>query len=103
MGEKAANMTRDGFVPKRVKTTGWRPTCKHTAEPVPCVVLDPFFGSGTVGLVAERYGRKTIGIELNPEYVEQAKERIAGGRRNGTGAALDMDVDAPTDSLWAEQ
>jgi DNA modification methylase len=85
-----------------METTGWRPTCKHDCEPVPCVVMDPFFGSGTVGLVAERYGRKTIGIELNPEYVEQAKERIAGGRRNGTGAALDMDVDVPADSLWSD-
>lgn len=41
-------------------------------------VLDPFFGSGTTGTVAEDLGRKYIGIELNPEYVEIAKKRITG-------------------------
>ena len=39
-------------------------------------VLDPFFGSGTVGVVANRHNRKYIGIELNPEYVEIAKKRL---------------------------
>jgi len=41
-------------------------------------VLDPFFGSGTVGVVAQQYGRKFIGIELNPKYVEIAEKRLAG-------------------------
>lgn len=41
------------------------------------VVLDPFFGSGTVGEVCERLGRKWIGIELNPEYAEMAKCRTS--------------------------
>jgi len=35
-------------------------------------VLDPFFGSGTVGLVAHRLGRRYVGIELNPAYVAEA-------------------------------
>lgn len=39
------------------------------------VVLDPFLGSGTTGRVAERLGRKWIGIELNEEYIEIAKKR----------------------------
>ena len=39
-------------------------------------VLDPFAGSGTVGVVAKRHGRKFIGVELNPEYAEIAKTRI---------------------------
>jgi len=39
-------------------------------------VLDPFFGSGTVGTVCEQLHRKYIGIELNPEYVDLAMERI---------------------------
>lgn len=39
------------------------------------VVLDPFFGSGTTGRVAERLGRRWIGIELNKEYIEIAKKR----------------------------
>ena len=40
------------------------------------IVLDPFFGSGTTGWVAQRLGRKWIGIELNPEYIEIAKKRF---------------------------
>lgn len=41
------------------------------------VVLDPFFGSGTTGEVAIRAGRKFIGVELNPEYVEMATKRLS--------------------------
>jgi DNA modification methylase len=40
------------------------------------VVLDPFFGSGTTGWVAQRLGRKWIGIELNPEYIKIAEKRF---------------------------
>lgn len=40
------------------------------------VVLDPFFGAGTTGLVADRLGFDCIGIELNPAYAAMAAERI---------------------------
>lgn len=40
-------------------------------------VLDPFFGSGTTGLVARANGCKCIGIELNPEYIKIAERRLA--------------------------
>ena len=40
------------------------------------VVLDPFFGSGTTGWVAQRLGRKWLGIELNPEYIKIAEKRF---------------------------
>ena len=59
-------------------TTGWQPTCDHDSEPMPSVVLDPFCGSGTTGVVALRHGRSFIGIELNPEYIELARKRIIG-------------------------
>lgn len=39
------------------------------------VVLDPFFGSGTTGRVAESLNRNYLGIELNPEYIEIGKRR----------------------------
>ena len=39
-------------------------------------VLDPFFGSGTVGRVALETNRGFVGIEINPDYVALAKERI---------------------------
>ena len=60
----------------KVTTLGWQPACGHDSEPVPAVVLDPFCGSGTTGVVALRHGRSFVGIELNPEYVEMARERI---------------------------
>ncbi|WP_458692637.1 DNA methyltransferase [Prevotellamassilia timonensis] len=41
-------------------------------------LLDPFFGSGTTGMVAKRLNRRYIGIELNPDYCELAKQRIGG-------------------------
>lgn len=40
------------------------------------VLLDPFFGAGTSGVVAKKLGRKYIGIEINPEYIKIAKTRI---------------------------
>ena len=40
------------------------------------IVLDPFIGSGTTAVVCERLNRRWIGIEINPEYCEIAKQRI---------------------------
>ncbi|HIE5943649.1 TPA: DNA-methyltransferase [Burkholderia cepacia] len=40
------------------------------------VVLDPFFGSGTVGQVAQRFGRRFIGCELNPDYEQLQRDRL---------------------------
>ena len=44
-------------------------------------MLDPFMGAGTVGVVAERLGRRWLGIELNEEFVTLAEARIADARR----------------------
>lgn len=41
------------------------------------IVLDPFFGSGTTGMVAEKHGRRWIGFDLNPEYEALQRERTA--------------------------
>jgi len=41
------------------------------------IILDPFFGSGTVGMVAERLGRRWLGIELNREYAPIIERRTA--------------------------
>lgn len=40
-------------------------------------VLDPFSGAGTTGVVAVKHGRKYLGCELNPEYVEMSERRLA--------------------------
>lgn len=42
------------------------------------VVLDPFFGAGTTGVIAKKLGRNYLGIELNPEYIKIAEKRING-------------------------
>ncbi len=42
------------------------------------VVLDPFLGSGTTAVVAEKLGRRWLGIELNPAYCDMAARRVAG-------------------------
>ena len=43
-------------------------------------VLDPFLGSGTTAVVAESLGRRWIGIEVNPIFVELARQRIESAR-----------------------
>jgi DNA modification methylase len=53
-------------------------TCIKAGCPPGGIVLDPFFGAGTTGLVAERLQRDCIGIELNPAYAEIARRRIVG-------------------------
>ena len=55
---------------------GWIATCKCNADVKKAVVLDPFGGSGTTGLVANNLGRDAVLIELNKDYVDIAKKRL---------------------------
>lgn len=50
--------------------------CVLAGAPNEGIVLDPFFGSGTTGLVALNHGRRFIGIELNPDYCDMAQRRL---------------------------
>jgi len=50
--------------------------CIKAGCPKDGIVLDPFGGSGTTGLVCKKLGRKAILIELNPDYIKIAKKRI---------------------------
>ena len=50
--------------------------CMIAGCPKGGIILDPFIGSGTVGLIALLHNRKYIGIELNEEYVDLARKRI---------------------------
>ena len=60
------------------KTIGWLPSCQcGDLKPVPGIILDPFFGAGTTGLVAKKLGRHYIGIELNEAYIGMAQKRVA--------------------------
>ena len=61
---------------KQTKTLGWKPQCECNKEPVPCIVLDPFMGSGTVAKVALRANRRFVGLELSQKYIDMAYKRI---------------------------
>lgn len=52
--------------------------CILAGSPKGGLVLDPFLGSGTVGIVAIETGRRCIGIEVKPDYVNIAKQRLLG-------------------------
>ena len=54
--------------------------CIKAGCPEGGTVLDPFAGSGTTGMVAQRLSRRAILIDLNPEYVEQQLRRNAQTR-----------------------
>ena len=72
--------THNKAIYRRGKTIGWNPTCEcGTSEVRPCLVLDPFGGSGTTALVARNLGRDAVLIEINAEYAEMARERLRLG------------------------
>jgi DNA modification methylase len=70
------------WTPKANKTIGWKFTCTcfPPPDPVPCTVLDPFAGACTTLMVADRLGRNSIGIELNPDYAKMGLKRIQEDR-----------------------
>jgi len=79
--EGTGNSCANSVAGVAVETKGWQPTCKcQEHRPEPCLVLDPFAGSGTTLAVAARLGRSGIGCELNPEYIALAEQRIAEAR-----------------------
>ena len=71
---------RDGGIPLRpeteTKTIGWKPSCECGEKPIPCVVLDPFAGASTVGVVAQKFNRRFVGLELKMDYCRMGKKRI---------------------------
>lgn len=76
-GDRLADGRRD---PQRhctqTKTVGWEPGCGCGGNPAPAVVLEPGAGSGTVLAVAVGLGRRAVGCDLNPKYVEMARKRV---------------------------
>lgn len=63
------------LVKNPIKTVGWT-NCNCNANFEPGIVLDPFAGSGTTAVVAKELGRNFIGIEISPNYIAMAKERL---------------------------
>ncbi len=97
MSSHASNTSRSGSHPVRSDSgtvaTEPFPNAHFATAPTalvePCLkagcppggtVLDPFFGSGTTGVVADRLRMNCIVIELNPEYAAMAQRRIAADR-----------------------
>jgi DNA modification methylase len=58
------------------QTLGWKPQCECNKQPVPCIAMDPFMGSGTVAKVALRANRRFVGFELKQEYIDMGYKRI---------------------------
>jgi DNA modification methylase len=76
---KGAQVDSTGWQPPLVHNEGWQPTCACDAgEPIPQIVLDPFAGTATVGRVCIKHGRRFVGLELNPDYIELAQQRTSG-------------------------
>ena len=72
-------MRYDKVLDAEYVTVGWS-DCGCGKGWVGGVVFDPFCGSGTALRVARRLGRRFIGIDIVPEYVEMALRRIRGGK-----------------------
>lgn len=70
-----------------MKTVGWS-DCGCGKGWRPGIALDPFFGSGTVGVVAKKLARHFIGIELSAEYYRMAEERLRPYRGQATLAEV---------------
>jgi len=73
MAEKLPKLVR------RQRTKGWRPTCAcpEANTPVPCLVLDPFVGSGTTCEAAQKLGHRSVGLDLSEAYLRQAVSRLS--------------------------
>lgn len=67
--------------------------CILAGAPKGGLVLDPFMGAGTTAMVAKQEGRKYIGFELNPNYIEIAERRIAS-----VPDELEFEIESPRDN-----
>jgi site-specific DNA-methyltransferase (adenine-specific) len=71
--------TNEGM--RHVRAVGELRRCDCFAPSRPGVVLDPFMGTGTTAVVAERLGRDWLGVELNPAFTKRADDRLLSARR----------------------
>ena len=81
-GLQGGGETRDVRRGPVVTTTslGFLPTCSCGGETEPGLLIDPFAGSGTALVMAERLGRRHAGCDLNSDYVKMAEKRIGRER-----------------------
>lgn len=70
--------------PPEYLTKGWQMTCKCETDQIdPCLVLDPFAGSGTTLQEAQRLGRDYLGIEINPQSAAEIQKRLESTEQQG--------------------
>lgn len=79
VGSVATTLRGTQIAPARAATVGHRATCTCATSARPAIVLDPFSGSGTTGLVARRLGLWFCGVDASAKYVEMAQARFTGG------------------------
>jgi len=74
---------------------GWHPRCQCPPhQPVPQIVLDPFSGAATTGLVALTHGRRYVGIELSEAYLKMSVKRLALLQQRMSQRAFDFEEPA---------
>jgi DNA modification methylase len=77
--EGTGNSCANDVAGVETRTVGWEPQCGCDVDIQPCIVLDPFMGSGTTAVVSIRHGRWSWGIDLSESYLrENAVPRIEG-------------------------
>ena len=59
------------------QTLGFRSTCGCDAPAMPTTVLDPFNGTATTCIAAQRLGRRGVGVDISGEYLEQSVKRLS--------------------------
>lgn len=77
-GNTSTKVDSSGWKPPTIKILGWQPTCKCDNKGTgKCIILDPFAGTATTVLVAEKLGRIGIGLDLSSEYLwDIAKKKV---------------------------
>ncbi len=78
---------RNGSATKDQPESCHKDSCQHQCKCSRGIVLDPFMGSGTTAVVAQKLGRDYMGFEPNPDYVRIARKRLRGKRRITRNAA----------------
>lgn len=82
LGKAHANCAVDGNGKRKkmrmadMSHAGWRRTCHHKSPARRALIVDPFVGSGSTGIVAVRRGYEFLGIDINPKYVKVAAKSI---------------------------
>lgn len=87
---------------RNIETIGWEVGCRCNAEKAPARILDPFFGAGTVGVVATEEHRHWTGLEIYEEFAKNSMNRIRETRMRVIGGLGEIDLRENQMSLFEE-